>query len=226
MAESARRAATEGTPSRVDLPLRSPAFQRRGTPRPGLAEGGGNGEDGDRPASGSRADRRAPKGPRPSGPAWGTGTLRRPGAGLPWWAKVHAHLEAGSITYVDLAERTGQSERTLRRWIGRSRDADPSHGPAGELLFMQRIADALGWPLWYLADDAHDYPPPEPFLRLRDAIARLPADRRALIVQLLTAEIADLLAGVVDRYGEVHEELARRWRPTPAPGAEDGSPFP
>lgn len=40
MAESAPREATEGRPSHVVLPLRRPAFGRRGTLVPGLKEAG------------------------------------------------------------------------------------------------------------------------------------------------------------------------------------------
>ena len=136
--------------------------------------------------------------------------------GLPWWAKVHAHLEAGSITYIELARRTGQSERTLRRWIGRDPDADPRHGPSGELRFLQTIAQALDWPLWYMADDQYGYPPPEPFLRLRRVVQQLPEDRRLWIVQLLAAEVADRISDVAEHYAEVHEDLERRWGIPPA----------
>lgn len=130
--------------------------------------------------------------------------------GLPWWSKVRAHIKAGHTSYADLATRTGHPQRTLRRWIGRGPDANPRNAPSGEIHFVEAIAEALGWPLWYLIDQTADYPPPEPVLRLEAALSRIPPDRRPLVAQIFSTELADLMADLADRYGELRDELDRR----------------
>ena len=120
-----------------------------------------------------------------------------------WRERVRAHLEIGgwgSLTL--LARAIDEPERSLRRWIYES-----GSPPRYEVQLLLKISRVFGWPLWYLMDDVHPYPPPPELLEVYRLREKLRPDTRPYIMSIAARLVNETLVAFMESYVKLKGDL-------------------
>jgi len=120
-----------------------------------------------------------------------------------WRDRVRAHLEIGGWgSLTALAKALDEPERSLRRWLYEA-DSPPRH----EVRLLLKISKVFGWPLWYLMDDTHPYPPPPELLEVYRLREKLRPDTRPYVLTIAARLVNETLATFLQSYVTLKDDL-------------------